>query len=83
MPLTLFSAPQCADDERYEECPDSLCYPRNCSQLGFPIACPASDCAGKPACVCDNDNVRDENGKCIPKDQCRKYQKIIKSFLVL
>lgn len=69
--------PRCPIGEVYEKCPDNLCKPETCSQLGLPIPCPldvsGSKCLGKPRCICANGNVRDANGKCIPKDQCREY----------
>ncbi|CAB3243926.1 unnamed protein product [Arctia plantaginis] len=70
--------PKCGPNERYEQCPDVLCFPQKCSQLGFPIDCktstslaaPNSSCPGKPGCVCDNGYVRDRTGKCIPPEKC-------------
>ncbi|XP_075970402.1 uncharacterized protein LOC142972888 isoform X3 [Anticarsia gemmatalis] len=76
IPIDQCPPPQCKDDERYEECPDNLCTPLKCSELGYPVDCPAlsgdsdPDCPGEPACICDNDQVRDDDGNCIPKDQC-------------
>ncbi|CAH0627257.1 unnamed protein product [Chrysodeixis includens] len=76
IPIGKCPAPQCKDDERYEECPDWLCTAQTCSQVGFPIACPAISgdtnvtCPGSPACICDYDKVRNDEGKCVSPDQC-------------
>ena len=78
------TAPRCGKNERLETCPDWLCFPQNCSQVGYPIACPAfqgdtsnQTCPGSPGCVCIDNYARDDSGKCIPVDQCRKYLKSV------
>ncbi|PZC85306.1 hypothetical protein B5X24_HaOG201802 [Helicoverpa armigera] len=74
VPIKECPIPKCGINERFELCPDSLCEPQKCSELGFPIRCPAlsgdSTCPGQPACVCDYGFVRNDYGICIPKDQC-------------
>ncbi|KAI5645184.1 trypsin inhibitor like cysteine rich domain-containing protein [Phthorimaea operculella] len=61
--------------EHYEQCPDD-CTPRTCSQVGYPQPCTSissggnGTCSTKPACVCDAGYVRDENGRCVPKEDC-------------
>ncbi|CAH1644195.1 unnamed protein product [Spodoptera littoralis] len=67
---------QCGENEMPNDCPDALCTPQYCSQLGFPIDCPAlsgnaSDtCPGEPGCICIDNYVRDDTGKCVPIDSC-------------
>ncbi|CAH0699819.1 unnamed protein product [Spodoptera exigua] len=67
---------QCGENEIRNDCPDALCTPQYCSQLGFPIDCPAlsgnaSDtCPGDPGCICKDNYVRDDTGKCVPIDSC-------------
>lgn len=63
----------CGPDEVYNECVQGHCYPKNCSQLGFPIACPKIDpkyC--KKGCLCKQGYARKNNGVCVPINQCRK-----------
>ncbi|KAJ8732616.1 hypothetical protein PYW07_015215 [Mythimna separata] len=70
--------PKCKKNERLEECPDWLCRPQSCAQLGYPIACPAlqgdigsnATCPGKPGCVCIDNYVRHDCGECIPAEEC-------------
>ncbi|KAJ8732169.1 hypothetical protein PYW08_014899 [Mythimna loreyi] len=60
--------PQCGKNERFEFCPG--CEPQYCSELGFPLTCPESGDPRQPACICDYGYVRNENGDCIPKEEC-------------
>ncbi|GBP53683.1 Inducible metalloproteinase inhibitor protein [Eumeta japonica] len=65
--------PKCPKNEVYSTCTQGQCGPKNCSQLGKPIACPKIDpkyC--KKGCICAEGYLRDEHGKCIPKDKCRE-----------
>uniref|UniRef100_A0A2A4J7B9 Serpin domain-containing protein n=1 Tax=Heliothis virescens TaxID=7102 RepID=A0A2A4J7B9_HELVI len=76
IPIEQCPVPQCGENERLEDCPDQLCTPQSCSQVGFPVACPALtgdstvSCPGKPKCVCIENYVRDDSGKCIPTNEC-------------
>ncbi|XP_059048367.1 zonadhesin-like [Achroia grisella] len=65
------SNPSCKKNEVYNKCPNP-CKPQKCSEVGFPIACPASDepPCGKPACVCDDGYYRNCDGVCIPSKNC-------------
>ncbi|XP_026328620.1 zonadhesin-like [Hyposmocoma kahamanoa] len=62
-------------NERYEPCPNQICQPKTCDELGFPLNCPAVSqvdgvCQDKPACICIDGYVRNKKGVCIPKDKC-------------
>nr|QZP43462.1 zonadhesin-like protein 1 [Pseudoips prasinana] len=75
VPINECPPPTCSENERLEQCPAALCTPQSCSQLGFPVPCNPitsdnSSCPGPPACVCDNDLVRDDYGNCVPKQEC-------------
>ncbi|RVE52841.1 hypothetical protein evm_002498 [Chilo suppressalis] len=63
----------CTGNEVYSTCVNGGCDARNCSQLGKPVPCikldPASCIKG---CVCINGYLRDDNGKCVPTNQCPK-----------
>lgn len=71
-----FIEAKCPKKERFEKCPAALCLPQTCDDLGIEIPCLPTDggfCPGGPGCICDDGLVRNEDGKCIPKRQCRKY----------
>ncbi|XP_026328619.1 zonadhesin-like [Hyposmocoma kahamanoa] len=65
---------QCPANERYVQCPSTMCLPQRCDQLGYPIACPSpgpdGQCPGKPGCICDAGYVRNNEGKCVPQKEC-------------
>ncbi|XP_045496777.1 venom peptide CtAPI-like [Colias croceus] len=61
---------ECPKNERYIECALEVCW-KNCKDLKNPPPCPsiAAGCYD-PACVCDNDYMRNDEGVCVPTDQC-------------
>ncbi|XP_026751489.2 antichymotrypsin-2-like isoform X2 [Galleria mellonella] len=67
--------PRCSDHEIYEKCPNP-CIPQKCSQVGFPIFCPAQStgnppsCITKPACICESGYYRNCDGVCVPSQEC-------------
>nr|WDD44670.1 zonadhesin 2 [Ephestia kuehniella] len=64
---------KCAANETYVDCPAAQCRPMTCSQVGFPVACPAlaeDDCPGNPGCICDAGYVWNDKGVCIPATEC-------------
>ncbi|GBP53684.1 Zonadhesin [Eumeta japonica] len=65
--------PKCPKNEVYSTCIQGQCGPKNCTQLGKSVACRKIDpkyC--KKGCICAEGYLRDEHGKCIPKDKCPK-----------
>ncbi|XP_030033731.2 zonadhesin isoform X3 [Manduca sexta] len=66
--------PQCGENEKFENCPASLCEPQKCSQLGYGINHTSIDqnkpCPGKPGCVCKNGYLRNDKGECIDRKKC-------------
>ncbi|XP_028162856.1 zonadhesin-like isoform X1 [Ostrinia furnacalis] len=63
--------PTCKDNEEYSDCINGGCGPRNCSQLGNPVACvDISPDACIKGCVCASGFLRADNGTCIPEKQC-------------
>lgn len=62
--LNIFSV--CAKNEIYSECGANICQ-NTCGKPNNTATCTASCKAG---CVCKNNYVRDQNGKCIPRDEC-------------
>ncbi|KAL4708388.1 hypothetical protein ACJJTC_019624, partial [Scirpophaga incertulas] len=63
--------PQCKENEIYATCPDTVCYPKDCSQLGFPVPCPVfKKCPSKPACVCQGGYIRNDQGECVSASVC-------------
>ncbi|XP_047984822.1 zonadhesin-like isoform X1 [Leguminivora glycinivorella] len=56
--------------EIYIDCPAGQCNPKTCDDLVNPPGCPGiiPPCPG--GCVCDTGYLRNENGTCIPEDQC-------------
>ncbi|KAL0840526.1 hypothetical protein ABMA28_015745 [Loxostege sticticalis] len=62
---------ECDDHEEYSNCTNSGCYPRNCSQLGYPVPCndpKPEDCI--EGYICESGYLRADNGTCIPVNQC-------------
>ncbi|XP_031769582.2 antichymotrypsin-2-like isoform X3 [Galleria mellonella] len=64
----------CNDNERWVQCPQTLCIPLTCSQVESSVPCPIlgprGECPGKPACICNDGLVKNDEGDCIPKKQC-------------
>ncbi|KAJ8732617.1 hypothetical protein PYW07_015216 [Mythimna separata] len=69
---------KCAANERYVKCPEKLCQPQVCDQVGVP-QCSAEEeqdkdndkqCTGPAACVCKVNYVRNDEGICIPAKDC-------------
>ncbi|KOB79514.1 Serine protease inhibitor [Operophtera brumata] len=60
----------CPAGERYEKCATVICY-KTCSHLKNPPPCPSvtPDCFD-PACVCDEESLRNDEGICVPIKQC-------------
>ncbi|XP_041976212.1 zonadhesin-like isoform X2 [Aricia agestis] len=66
--------PQCGRNQEYVECPDAVCRPKTCDQVGLPVACPdlstGLSCQSKPGCICSEGYVQHQNGTCIPYSAC-------------
>lgn len=64
------AAPTCGINEVYDNCANGGCRKRTCSQ---PIICVRpKECEG--GCICQDGYTRNDNGTCIPIDECpRKY----------
>ncbi|RVE52849.1 hypothetical protein evm_002506 [Chilo suppressalis] len=64
----------CGKNERLVKCPETLCVPLSCKQVGFPVPCPIVGPGGpchKPAeCICIDGYLRNNKGVCVPKQQC-------------
>ncbi|KAF9417865.1 hypothetical protein HW555_005162 [Spodoptera exigua] len=69
---------KCAVNEIYSECPEKLCEPQICEDVGIP-QCSTHDkrrfdksgpCPGPPACICVEGFVRNDNGICMPAKEC-------------
>ncbi|PZC75815.1 hypothetical protein B5X24_HaOG205635 [Helicoverpa armigera] len=63
----------CPANERYSECIQGECRALNCTQKDQSVACVRLDpqyCL--KGCVCEEGYLRDENGVCVPQDQCKK-----------
>ncbi|XP_063616801.1 inducible metalloproteinase inhibitor protein-like [Cydia splendana] len=56
--------------EIYIDCPAGQCDPKTCNDLVHPPDCPRiiPPCPG--GCVCETGYLRNENGTCIPEEQC-------------
>lgn len=75
---------KCGENEKPADCPPAVCAPQKCSELGFPVACPDfvdGQCPVPPGCVCQENYVRNDEGKCIPKEDCRKYSNSILNLI--
>ncbi|KAL4708410.1 hypothetical protein ACJJTC_019646 [Scirpophaga incertulas] len=71
LPSECTNKPQCKENEIFVDCPDSMCDPKNCSEVGFPVACATyQTCPSKPGCVCRSGYVRDSNGACVAASTC-------------
>uniref|UniRef100_A0A2A4IZM6 TIL domain-containing protein n=2 Tax=Heliothis virescens TaxID=7102 RepID=A0A2A4IZM6_HELVI len=65
----LSSAKTCPPNEDLVECANALCRSLECSQRGVLPPCPSvSECVKD--CVCKFGYLRDENGVCVPREQC-------------
>ncbi|XP_022816716.1 uncharacterized protein LOC111349731 [Spodoptera litura] len=69
---------KCAVNERYSKCPEKLCQPQVCEEVGIP-QCSIHDeryfdktgpCPGPPACICVEGFVRNDEGVCMPAKEC-------------
>ncbi|XP_052750959.1 antichymotrypsin-2-like isoform X2 [Galleria mellonella] len=64
----------CGENEEYEDCPDTVCRAKRCSDLGFPLSCPDvlpdGCCPGQSGCICKFGYVRNCDGVCIPSKNC-------------
>ncbi|XP_063890544.1 zonadhesin isoform X2 [Helicoverpa armigera] len=63
----------CPANERYSECIQGECRALNCTQKDQSVPCVRLDpkfCL--KGCVCEEGYLRDENGVCVPQDQCKK-----------
>ncbi|XP_022826141.1 allergen Api m 6-like [Spodoptera litura] len=60
----------CPEGEYYIKCSQAECF-QKCDHLVNLPACPSllPSCYS-PACLCDNGNLRNSEGKCVPKEQC-------------
>nr|XP_049703173.1 zonadhesin isoform X6 [Helicoverpa armigera] len=61
----------CPPNEQFTECTQIVCRAQKCEQKNWPIPCPgiaAGSCI--KGCVCQDGYLRDDNGDCIPEDQC-------------
>nr|AAV91425.1 protease inhibitor 3 [Lonomia obliqua] len=62
------------DNEIFVKCPDTVCVPKTCDEVGYPLPCdnlhPGGKCPSKPGCICKENYVRDKHGKCIPIKDC-------------
>ncbi|KOB52264.1 Serine protease inhibitor 28, partial [Operophtera brumata] len=70
---TFLTAPVCKKDEVYSDCINGGCSPVNCSQIGHPVPCVKLDpkyCI--KGCLCKDGYLRDENGVCVPKEECKR-----------
>ncbi|KAL4708360.1 hypothetical protein ACJJTC_019596, partial [Scirpophaga incertulas] len=65
---------KCPINEEYNACPATVCIPKQCTDLGFPLNCteknPDGSCPGKPGCICKTGYLRDGTGQCVPESQC-------------
>ncbi|XP_052750888.1 zonadhesin isoform X1 [Galleria mellonella] len=72
--LLVSTTETCGENEVYVDCPDTVCEPQKCSELGFPVPCLAipvnGTCPGDPGCICETGYVRNECGICIPSKDC-------------
>ncbi|KAJ0180063.1 hypothetical protein K1T71_004654 [Dendrolimus kikuchii] len=61
----------CPENEVYSNCTQVVCN-QNCSAAGRSFNCPLvkeEDC--KKGCLCKKDYYRQEDGTCVPQDQCK------------
>ncbi|CAG9785163.1 unnamed protein product [Diatraea saccharalis] len=67
-------SPNCGKNERSVKCPETLCIPQTCDEVGYNVPCPIVGPGGpcsKPAeCICIDGYVRNNKGVCVPKKQC-------------
>ncbi|CAH1644196.1 unnamed protein product [Spodoptera littoralis] len=65
---------KCAVNERYSKCPEKLCQPQVCEEVGIPQCSNHFDktgpCPGPPACICVEGFVRNDEGVCMPAKEC-------------
>ncbi|XP_045767497.1 venom serine protease inhibitor-like [Maniola jurtina] len=63
----------CPPNERYYKCALEVCY-KTCDHLVNRPPC-ASIAAGcyQPACECIEDYLRNQDGTCVPVDECPKH----------
>lgn len=73
--MFFFFSGKCKDNEQLSDCPSASCMPQTCKDALYPYICPPwspGGCPEEPGCICSYGYLRDESGKCIPKDECRK-----------
>ncbi|XP_069357588.1 kielin/chordin-like protein isoform X2 [Maniola hyperantus] len=61
--------PVCGENEVSTNCKQT-CPPQDCTWDPTRMDCRPLEC--KPGCNCIEGHLRDENGKCIPREQCRE-----------
>lgn len=66
-------APTCGANQRYSSCIQGECRPLDCKDKGKNLPCPRFDketCI--KGCVCVEGYLKNENGECVPEDQCKR-----------
>ncbi|KAH9631091.1 hypothetical protein HF086_000134 [Spodoptera exigua] len=65
----------CPAGEYYLKCSQAMCF-QKCEHLINLPACPSlHPSCFNPACLCDNGNLRNSEGQCVPPDECCKCKK--------